>query len=152
MGVEIERKFLVQGQGWRCDAPERLIQGYLSREPARTVRLRLAGESAWLTIKGRSQGLSRAEFEYPIPPDDAREMLALCDGPLIDKWRHRVVHAGMLWEIDEFLGDNLGLVVAEIELPSAAHAFEPPPWLATEVSEEPRYFNSALSQRPYRSW
>lgn len=152
MAIEIERKFLVQGEAWRSATPERLSQGYLSRDPARTVRVRVAGDTAWLTIKGKSEGIARAEFEYPIPLADAQALLALCEGPLIDKFRHRTEHAGHVWEVDEFLGDNAGLVLAEIELGSADERFETPPWLGTEVSDDPRYFNSALSRHPYTRW
>ncbi|MDT8998944.1 CYTH domain-containing protein [Paucibacter sp. APW11] len=162
MGIEIERKFLVQGEAWRAAEAqsERLCQAYLSRDPARTVRVRIAGDQAWLTIKGQalgkfqgeSSGISRAEFEYPIPLADAQQLLALADGPAIDKIRHRIRHAGMTWEVDEFLGDNAGLVVAEIELASEGQSFEAPPWLGAEVSSDARYFNSALSRLPYRHW
>ncbi|MDC8785968.1 CYTH domain-containing protein [Roseateles koreensis] len=152
MGFEIERKFLVTADAWKQAAGRRFSQGYLSRDPARTVRVRVVGEQAWLTIKGRNAGASRAEYEYEIPVADGREMLALCDGPLIDKIRHVIHFAGMDWEVDEFLGANAGLIVAEIELASADQAFEAPPWLGAEVTEDTRYFNSQLATHPYASW
>ena len=153
MGIEIERKFLVVGEAWRQGlSPERLSQGYLNRDKQRTVRVRIAGQQAWLTIKGESRGATRAEFEYPIPVADARQMLALADGPCIEKIRWRVSHGGMLWEIDEFLGENAGLVVAEIELESEDQAFERPDWLGEEVTADTRYFNSSLAKQPFSRW
>ncbi len=153
MGIEIERKFLVIGTAWKqAGNGEFISQGYLSRDPARTVRVRVKGQQAWLTIKGQSVGASRAEFEYAIPPADAQQLLALCEGPRVEKIRRLVPHAGMVWEVDEFLGDNAGLVVAEIELSSADQTFDSPPWLGQEVTEETRYFNSQLAARPFKSW
>ncbi len=152
MGIEIERKFLVVGQAWRQPAPQRLTQGYLNRDPARTVRVRVAGDAGFLTIKGRNSGATRAEFEYPVPLADAQALLALCEAPLIDKWRHRVPMGSLVWEVDEFLGDNAGLVVAEVELQHEAQPFERPAWLGQEVTDDARYFNSALSKRPYSQW
>lgn len=152
MGIEIERKFLVRGEAWRSAEGQYLCQAYLSRDPARTVRVRIQGEQAWLTIKGRSSGATRAEFEYPVPVADAQALLELADGPRIEKIRRRITFAGMLWEVDEFLGDNAPLVVAEIELPSEEHAFEKPDWLGEEVTHDSRYFNSALAALPYSRW
>ncbi|MET0519178.1 MAG: CYTH domain-containing protein [Burkholderiaceae bacterium] len=156
MGVEIERKFLVVGEAWRQGRPDKLRQGYLNRDKQRTVRVRIAGaagaEQAWLTIKGESAGATRAEFEYPLPLADARQLLALCDGPLIEKRRYRLLQGQSVWEVDEFLGDNAGLVVAEIELDSADQAFERPDWLGEEVTEDPRYFNSSLASHPFKQW
>jgi CYTH domain-containing protein len=153
MGVEIERKFLVSGDAWKLQgAGEFISQGYLSRDPARTVRVRVKGQQAWLTIKGQSIGASRAEFEYPVPLADAEQMLSLCDGPRVEKIRRVVPFAGMNWEVDEFLGDNAGLVVAEIELAEPDQPFDSPPWLGQEVTEDARYFNSQLATRPFTSW
>lgn len=154
MGVEIERKFLVTNEGWRQGeaAQTRFVQGYLSRDPARTVRVRLAGEHAFLTIKGATQGATRAEFEYEIPATDARALLALCEGPVVDKIRHLCMHEGMTWEVDEFLGANAGLVVAEIELASEGQVFARPGWLGEEVTGDARYVNANLSVRPFASW
>lgn len=152
MGIEIERKFLVVGDDWRAAPGVAYAQGYLNRDKARTVRVRIVQDAAWLTVKGASVGATRAEFEYPIPLDDARQLLALCDGPLVRKTRRVVEHAGARWEIDEFEGDNAGLVVAEIELASEDTPFDPPPWLGAEVTHDPRYFNSSLAAAPYATW
>lgn len=152
MAIEIERKFLVVGDAWR-DAPAVFYsQGYLNRDKARTVRVRIAGEEAFLTIKGTSVGARRAEFEYPIPVWDARELLAMCEQPLIEKNRRKVLHEGFVWEVDEFLGENLGLVVAEIELPAEDAVFARPEWVGEEVTEDARYFNSNLSRIPFIHW
>lgn len=152
MAVEIERKFLVQGDSWRAAPPVFYSQGYLNRDKARTVRVRIAGEEAFLTIKGISVGASRAEFEYPIPLWDARELLALCEQPLIEKNRRKILYEGFVWEVDEFLGENLGLVVAEIELPTEDTVFAQPDWVGEEVTEDVRYFNSNLSSIPFTCW
>ena len=152
MGLEIERKFRVRGEGWR-DAPAVLFrQGYLSRDPARTVRVRIAGDQAFLTIKGKGTGIARAEFEYPLPLADADTLLALCDGPLIEKTRRCITHDGLVWEVDEFLGENAGLIVAELELTSVDQPFSKPDWVGEEVSDDPRYFNAQLSVHPYSRW
>lgn len=152
MGIEIERKFLVIGQSWRTGGGMRVAQGYLNRDKQRTVRVRVVGPLAWLTIKGIGTGATRSEFEYPIPVSDAQALLALCDGPLIDKTRYTLTHAGHVWEVDEFFGDNAGLVVAEIELASEEQPFERPDWLGDEVTHDARYFNSALIAHPFRTW
>ena len=152
MGIEIERKFLVVGDGWRQAPAVPYAQGYLNRDKQRTVRVRVVEDSAWLTVKGASTGATRAEFEYPIPVADARELLAQCDGPLVRKLRRVVVHAGARWEIDEFQGDNAGLIVAEIELAAEDAPFERPAWLGAEVTHDPRYFNSSLATAPFCTW
>jgi adenylate cyclase len=152
MAIEIERKFLVVGDAWRTAPPVFYSQGYLNRDKARTVRVRIAGEEAFLTIKGTSVGARRAEFEYPIPVWDARELLALCEQPLIEKNRRKILHEGFVWEVDEFLGENLGLVVAEIELPAEDAVFAKPDWVGEEVTEDARYFNSNLSCTPFNRW
>ncbi|MDT8989980.1 CYTH domain-containing protein [Curvibacter sp. APW13] len=152
MGVEIERKFLVRGEGWRQGPGERLVQGYLNRDKARTVRVRVAGDAAFLTIKGISVGATRAEFEYPIPLADAQALLALCDGPLVDKTRYRIPAGDVVWEVDEFAGDNTGLVVAEVELAREDAQFVRPDWLGEEVTHDARYFNSNLAQHPFSRW
>ncbi len=159
MGVEIERKFLLKDSSWKHDARGlRMRQAYLSTDPDRTVRVRVVEvasnqHQAWLTIKGRSKGPVRAEFEYPIPAQDAGEMIdTICLRPAIEKTRFRVDHQGDLWEIDEFSGDNAGLVVAEIELEFADQAFAIPPWLGQEVTDDPRYTNSSLTLRPFKVW
>ena len=152
MGIEIERKFLVVGDAWRAAPAVPYAQGYLNRDKQRTVRVRVVQQQAWLTIKGASAGAVRAEYEYPIPLSDAEQLLALCDGPLVRKLRRQVEHAGHTWEIDEFQGDNAGLVVAEIELPAEDAAFARPCWLGAEVTHDPRYFNSNLASAPYSTW
>jgi adenylate cyclase len=152
MGIEIERKFLVVGDAWRGAPARPYAQGYLNRDEQRTVRVRIVEDAGWLTVKGANAGATRAEFEYPIPVADARQLLELCDGPLVRKLRRVFVHAGATWEIDEFLGDNAGLVVAEIELAGEDAAFETPPWLGAEVTHDPRYFNSNLAAAPWSTW
>lgn len=156
MAIEIERKFLVADvsatAAWRAAPGIVFRQGYLNRDKHRTVRVRIAGEAATLTIKGVSVGASRAEFEYVIPLDDARALLALCDGPLVEKARYVLLHQGMTWEVDDFAGDNAGLVVAEVELQSEAQAFHKPDWLGEEVTQDARYFNSNLAHRPFAIW
>jgi len=154
MGIEIERKFLVSGDGWRPQATQqtRFSQGYLSRDPARTVRIRVAGERAFLTIKGATTGATRAEFEYEVPVADAQQLLSMCDGPVVEKIRHFCPFDGMTWEVDEFLGANAGLVVAEIELDTEGQAFARPAWLGAEVTGDARYVNANLAVRPFTSW
>lgn len=152
MATEIERKFLVRGEGWRQAAPLEIRQGYLNRDKRRTVRVRISGKQGYLTVKGMAEGLARPEFEYEIPLRDAEQVLLLCDGPLLEKRRHVLTHAGMTWEVDEFLGENAGLLVAEIELDSEHQSFERPDWLHTEVTGDPRYLNSNLSVHPYARW
>jgi adenylate cyclase len=152
MGTEIERKFLVTGSDWRQATGTHYSQGYLNRDKERVVRVRIAGEKAFLTIKGKSVGASRAEFEYEIPVADAQQLLKLCDGPLVEKIRRVITHDGNKWEVDEFLGENAGLVVAEIELRSEDQAFTRPDWLGTEVTDDSRYYNSSLSALPFSKW
>lgn len=152
MALEIERKFLVTGDAWRAAPRKHIAQGYLNRDKARTVRVRIAGEAAFITVKGENKGATRPEFEYAIPLADARELLALCEQPVIEKHRYVVEHKGYTWEIDEFLGANLGLVVAEIELGSEDEAFAKPDWIGEEVTQDARYYNSNLSLHPYSAW
>jgi adenylate cyclase len=152
MGIEIERKFLIRDDRWRAQTGDgvRYRQGYLSTDRSRTVRIRLAGEEAFLTIKGEGRGIRRPEFEYPIPLDDANAMLdELCLKPVIDKVRYEVRYRGRVWEVDEFLGLNRGLLLAEIELDDEAEALELPEWVGEEVSGDPRYFNANLIAAPY---
>ena len=152
MAIEIERKFLVTGLDMLAGVSGSVLrQGYLNRSPDSTVRVRVADDAAWLTIKGRTHGARRAEFEYPIPVSDARELLALCSG-CIEKTRYHLPQGHHVWEVDVFHGDNAGLVVAEIELANEQEAFERPIWLGEEVTDDPRYFNSALSETPFKSW
>jgi adenylate cyclase len=153
MGKEIERKFLVTGEAWRKGEVSDYRQGYLSIDKQRTVRVRVAGDVARLTVKGITEGATRAEYEYPIPVADAKSMLeTLCLRPLIEKRRYRIRHGGMTWEIDEFLGENAGLVVAEIELETVQQPFDKPSWVGEEVTSDPRYYNANLVTRPYTTW
>jgi len=154
MGEEIERKFLVSGEAWRETAEgTRYRQGFLSTELERTVRVRVAGTRGSITVKGKSVGARRAEFEYEIPVADAERMLdTLCKRPLIEKVRYVLAVGAHTWEIDVFEGDNAGLVVAEIELRREDEAFERPEWVGDEVTDDPRYFNSNLVANPYRAW
>lgn len=161
MATEIERKFLLAGDAWR-DAVERTLpmaQGYLNDAGAldaglqrASVRVRIQDDAAFLNIKSREVGMRRQEFEYPLPADDARALLDLCVGGRIEKRRHLVRHGAHLWEIDEFAGDNAGLVVAEIELGDEDEAFERPGWLGDEVTHLQRYYNLALADHPYARW
>lgn len=152
MAIEIERKFLVVNDTWRSAPAVFYSQGYLNRDKQRTVRVRIAGAQAFITVKGISQGTSRLEFEYEIPVLDAQQLLTLCEQPLIEKYRRIISHGGFTWEVDEFLGDNLGLVVAEIELPAEDTHFTLPDWVGAEVTHDARYFNSNLAQVPYCQW
>lgn len=154
MAVEVERKFLVVNDSWRDAATGVLFrQGYLCTEPERTVRVRLAGERGKLTIKGKAVGISRAEYEYPIPAAEAVELLDnLCLRPLIEKTRYRIEYAGRLWEVDEFHGVNAGLLLAEIELETEDQAFALPDWVGKEVSDDSRYYNSNLVREPFKNW
>jgi adenylate cyclase len=154
MPREIERKFLVKNDSWRSLAQRkaRMSQGYLASGGRVSVRVRIAGDEARLNMKAGGLAASRAEYEYAIPLADARELLALADGPLIDKTRHYVGHAGMTWEVDEFHGDNAGLVVAELELSREDEPFELPPWIGAEVTQHARYYNVCLVRHPYRAW
>lgn len=153
MASEIERKFLVRDDSWNDGTSGiRMSQGYLSMDPDRAVRVRLAGENAWLTIKGRSSGITRAEFEYAIPAADAQDLLKLCLPSVIDKTRHRIPFGGYVWEVDVFHGDNEGLVLAEVELEDESATPELPPWVGLEVSDDARYFNSQLARHPFRSF
>ena len=154
MGVEIERKILPAGDGWRrLGKPTLMRQGYLTSDPVRTVRVRIEGERAVITIKSKSTGATRGEWEYEIPVADAAELLErLCEQPLVEKVRHRIRYEGHTWEVDEFLGENAGLVVAEIELGSEDEAFEKPDWIGREVTGDPRYYNSSLIRLPYSTW
>ncbi len=152
MGQEIERKFLVQ-PGWKPDGEgSRIAQGYLSSVPERTVRVRVRGRKGYLTVKGKNAGIQRAEFEYEIPLADAEAMLALCEQPLIEKTRYLIPQGELCWEVDVFEGDNAGLTVAEIELPSEDTSFARPEWLGEEVSGDLRYYNSSLIRHPFRAW
>ncbi|MEZ4867134.1 MAG: CYTH domain-containing protein [Caldilineaceae bacterium] len=159
MATETERKFLVEGDGWRRGECKTIRQGYLSTEKERVVRVRTmtqapAGKtSAYLTIKGATTGVSRAEYEYSIPIAEAEELLdQLCQRPLIEKHRYTLNYQGTTWEVDEFFGENQGLVIAEVELEQAGQSFAKPPWVGKEVSDDMRYQNAALVQHPFSQW
>lgn len=154
MGVEIERKFLLIGDAWKERAAGTAYrQGYLSAVKERTVRVRTIDNAGFLTIKGISIGATRLEYEYEIPLADADTMLdELCEKPLIEKNRYKIEHGGFTWEVDEFFGENDGLVVAEIELDSEDQSFEKPKWVGEEVTGDVRYFNSNLIKQPYSKW
>ncbi len=153
MALEIERKYLLVSDEWRSQGLGKMIrQGYLSREPERTVRVRICDEQAYMTVKGRAHGITRVEIEFAISLDHANELMSLCLQPLIEKTRYEIWHAGMKWEVDEFHGANAGLIVAEIELPSEETTFEKPVWCGKEVSQDFRYANSYLSQHPFVDW
>ena len=154
MPQEIERKFLVRGNGWRdhgAGVPYR--QGYLSTVAERTVRVRLIRDKGWLTIKGITVGATRAEYEYEIPADEAGQMLDnLCERPLIEKTRYRIEHQGLTWDVDEFDGDNAGLIIAEVELEEEGQAIVLPDWVGEEVTDDPRFYNANLIANPYSTW
>jgi adenylate cyclase len=154
MGHEIERKYLVDVARWSPrDNGVHLVQGYLSSRPERVVRVRIAGDSAKLTIKGPTVGVTRTELEYDIPLADAKLMLdTLCERPLIDKHRYVETHGALNWEIDVFHGDNDGLVIAEVELQHEDDAIELPAWAGAEVSHDPRYYNANLLKAPFTTW
>jgi CYTH domain-containing protein len=156
MITEIERKYLVHPEAWQqakiTAEYTHLSQGYLSLEAERTVRVRIKGELALLTVKGKTQGISRLEFEYLIPLNDGLELLKICQGSIIEKKRYLVHHDQLIWEVDEFEGDNAGLIVAEVELDSEYQVFTLPSWVKEEVSNDKRYFNSNLVQHPFKDW
>jgi len=153
MPVEIERKFLVASDAWRLGALGKpYCQGYLSRTPETTIRVRTEGEDACLTIKGKTTGISRPEFEYRIPFQEALELQQLCATPLVIKTRYEILYEGEIWEVDEFHGDNEGLIIAEIEIEHPEAAIKLPPWIGKEVTHEARYYNSNLSKHPFKTW
>ncbi len=154
--IEIERKFLTVSDGFKKDARshERIAQGFLNTDPERTVRVRIAGDFGYLTVKGRSNGTgtSRFEWETEIGVSEARNLLVLCESEIIEKIRYKVVFGDFLFEVDEFLGNNNGLTVAEIELESESQTFPRPQWLGREITGEIRYYNSQLSLKPFSRW
>jgi CYTH domain-containing protein len=154
MGREVERKYLVAGDAWRAlGRGTRYRQGYLSSEKERTVRIRSTGEKGYVTIKGISVGATRAEYEYEIPLADADAMIdTLVERPIIEKYRYEIPFGNVIVQVDEFLGENAGLVVAEIELASEDQEFEKPDWLGKEVTGDPRYYNANLIRHPYSNW
>lgn len=154
MGKEIEKKFLTTNEDWRGLAKGlHYCQGYLSTQKSKTVRVRTIGEKGFLTVKGRTIGETRLEFEYEIPVEDARELLReLCHKPLIEKTRYKILFDGFTWEVDEFAGENQGLIFAEIELKYEGEKFSKPQWIGKEVTGDSRYYNANLVNTPYRGW
>jgi CYTH domain-containing protein len=154
MGTEIERKFLVRDDSFRSLAQgTRYRQGYLNSVKERVVRVRTIDDKGFLTIKGITTGATRAEYEYEIPVKEAEAMLdELCEQPLIEKNRYKIAHKGFIWEVDEFFGENRGLIFAEVELESEDQQFDKPDWITDEVTGDPKYFNSNLIQNPYKNW
>jgi adenylate cyclase len=155
MGVEIERKFMVDHEKWKSlkkPAGTHYHQGYLLDHSNCTIRVRIAGVYGFITIKGSSSGISRKEFEYKIPATDAAELIKSFARSAVEKIRYKIKFAGKLWEIDEFLGDNEGLIIAEIELKSENEEFEKPTWITNEVSDDDRYYNSSLAKYPFKNW
>ncbi len=155
MGVEIERKFLVDHEKWKALTKLKGIayqQGYLVNEKGKTVRIRIAGDKAFITIKGATEGFTRKEYEYEIPLKDGQELLENFNLKGTAKTRFRITVAGKVWEVDEFSAENTGLIVAEIELKDENETFEKPGWLGEEVTSDPRYYNSNLAQNPFSSW
>ena len=152
MAKEIERKFLVKAGAWRNEKGTKYRQGYLNSQKERVVRVRTIDDKGFLTIKGLTVGASRLEFEYEIPRQDADQLLDICEKPLIEKRRYKVVEGEFVWEIDEFFGENQGLIVAEVELESEDQQFPRPDWVGEEVTGDPRYFNSNLIKKPFKMW
>ncbi len=153
MGKEIERKFLVDQNSWIKQGEALAItQGYLSIDPERTVRVRVIGENAYITIKGKTSGITRDEFEYQVPLPDAFDMLKIAVFPPLEKIRHYIRFEGKLWEVDEFLGENRGLIMAEIELVDENEAVIKPEWVLEEVTGDRKYYNSSLAHHPYTKW
>ena len=154
MGLEIERKFLIKQDKWQPPNKGKIYrQGYIYTHNGNTVRIRVAGDEGYLTLKSKTTGSTRAEFEYTIPLAEAEEMLdSLCDRPLIEKIRYKVTVDGFLWEVDKFLGDNEGLLLAEVELEKEGQDIVLPEWIDKEVTDDPRYYNASLAKNPYRSW
>lgn len=154
MPTEIERKFLLADDGWRgLTEGVHISQGYLVADRDRAVRVRIAGNRAWLGIKGETRGAARLEFEYPVPLEDARLMLErLAKRPFIEKTRYAIPFGGLLWEVDEFAGDNQGLIIAEVELEHERQHIARPAWIGREVTGDPRYYNANLVANPFRNW
>ncbi|WP_291865458.1 CYTH domain-containing protein [Maribacter sp.] len=154
--VEIERKFLVQSDNYKKEASskKRIVQGFLNTDPERTVRVRIKGEQGFFTVKGKSneEGTTRFEWEKEIPVEEAQELLQLCEKGVLEKIRYEVPLGGHVFEVDEFFGENKGLVVAEVELSSENESYEKPEWLGAEVTGQVKYYNSQLSKYPYKEW
>jgi CYTH domain-containing protein len=154
LAIEIERKFLIKSDEWRnSDNGTNYKQGYISTDNERTVRIRISETMAYLTIKGKSESAKRLEYEYEIPVEDAEEMLnKLCKKPIIEKVRYKINYRGLTWEVDEFFGDNKGLILAEVELNNEYQKVDIPDWVGKEVTGDPKYYNANLIQNPYKNW
>lgn len=155
MGKEIERKFLIDLEKWqRLSKPQGQLyrQGYLSTDPSRTIRVRLTETTGYITVKGISINATRSEYEYEIPASEAKELLDSFSVSELSKTRYKIDHNGKVWEVDEFSGDNSGLIIAEIELTSEDEYFDMPDWVGEEVTGEERYYNSSLTIKPYKNW
>lgn len=155
MGLEIEKKFLIKDDSWKNQITAGVYyrQGYISSHPDRVVRIRTIENMAYLTIKGKTMGAVRSEYEYEIPYEEAIEMLTqLCEKPLVEKTRYKLMYNNLLWEIDEFEAENKGLVVAEVELEDEFQPIDLPPWIGEEVTMQPKYYNASLIRNPFSSW
>lgn len=155
MALEIEHKFLLANEEWRSQVEKSVYfkQGYLSSTKQNSIRVRISDTNAWINIKSAVIGTHRLEYEYEIPLSDAKEILdELCHKPLIEKQRHYITHANNIWEIDEFMGENSGLIVAEVELSEIGENFDRPSWIGAEVTHDLRYYNNSLCQNPYANW
>lgn len=154
MSIEIERKFLVVGDAWKnhVSGQFQLKQGYLQSAPERTVRIRTSNKEGFITIKGKTEGITRTEYEYPIPFSEALSLLALCENTPIEKVRYLVSHGSLTWEVDVFEGLNSGLILAEVELQHENQEIDLPDWIGAEVSSDPRFYNSTLSAHPFSTW
>jgi len=153
MNIEIERKFLLLNNLWKSEAVGvHYKQAYLNEKGDNTIRVRIEGKQAKLTIKSKATNISRMEFEYDIPMEDAEKLFLIAKTPAVEKYRYKIEYAGNIWEVDEFLGDNEGLVIAEIELESENQTFQKPSWIGMEVSGDKRYTNANLARNPYKNW
>lgn len=152
MSIEIERKYLVKNNNWIPKTSHIIKQGYLNRDKDRVVRVRIFDNAGYITIKGKTKGIERSEFEYEIPLSDAEQLLNMCEKPILEKKRSIVIFDTKKWEIDQFQGENEGLVIAEIELENINEVINLPPWIGIEVSDDPKYYNSNLIYNPYSNW
>ncbi len=153
MNIEIERKFLLLNNLWKSEAiGVHYKQAYLNEKGDNTIRVRIEGNQAKLTIKSKATNISRMEFEYDIPMEDAEKLFLIAKTPAVEKYRYKIEYAGNIWEVDEFLGENEGLVIAEIELKSENQPFQKPSWIGMEVSGDKRYTNANLARNPYKNW
>lgn len=153
MNIEIERKFLLKNNSWKENAIGTLYkQAYLNEKGDNTIRVRIEGDVAKLTIKSKANNISRLEFEYDIPMSDAELLFSIAKTSIVEKYRYKIIYEGNCWEVDEFLGDNEGLIVAEIELKSEDQSFKKPSWIGEEVSGDKRYTNAHLARKPYKQW